>query len=293
MAVILDGKATALRIQNDIRKQSDKFELAGVHRPHLAAVLVGEHAPSVVYVNNKIKTCERAGFHSTLIRLRKEILQDELLEEISKLNERSDIDGYIVQLPLPEHIDENAITMAIDPGKDVDGFHPVNLGKMLLGHDTFLPATPMGIMELLKTYQIDISGKHCVVIGRSNIVGTPMSILLSRKNDPGNATVTLTHSRTKNMAEITRQADLIVVAIGKANFLTADMVKTGAIVIDVGTNRVEDPGKKTGYRLTGDADFEQLIDKVSHITPVPGGVGPMTITGLLINTLKASHRRFK
>ncbi len=291
MATILDGKGTATKIQESIKTQSDRFEQAGIQRPHLAAILVGEHAPSVVYVNNKMKACERAGFISSLIRLPADITQDKLIRNIRQLNADPGIDGYIVQLPLPRHISEEAVNQAIDPLKDVDGFHPANLGKMVLGMETYLPATPLGILELLKAYNIDTDGKHCVVIGRSHIVGTPVSILLSRKGVPGNATVTLTHSRTRNIETYTQQADIVIVAIGKAGFLTGDMIKPGAVVIDVGTNRVDDYSRKSGFRLAGDADFESIVEKAAYVSPVPGGVGPMTITGLLINTLQAAMKR--
>jgi len=249
--------------------------------------LIGDHPASRSYVTNKVRSCADAGFQSTLIQRPAEISQQGLLGIVKDLNENPEIDGFIVQLPLPEHIQEMDITLAINPSKDVDGFHPMNLGLMTLGLPSYLPATPMGIMQMLERYKIDISGKICCVIGRSNIVGTPISVLLSRKANPGDATVILCHSRTPNIKEIALQADVLVVALGRANFLKADMVKEGAVVIDVGINRVDDASKKSGFRLVGDVDYDQVAPKCSYITPVPGGVGPMTVTSLLLNTWKA------
>jgi methylenetetrahydrofolate dehydrogenase (NADP+)/methenyltetrahydrofolate cyclohydrolase len=288
---ILDGKKTSNDIKNEIAIEVAEILKKGGRPPHLAAILVGEDGASLTYVNSKVKACQRIGFESTLIRLSKEITEDELLEEIDKLNNDPGLDGFIIQLPLPAHFDENKILNAVDPNKDVDGFHPSNVGKMVLNQATFLPATPMGIMELLKRYQIETSGKHCVVIGRSHIVGSPISILMARNTNPGNATVTLTHSRTKNLKELTLQADIIVVALGKAEFLTGDMVKEGVVVIDVGITRVADKSKKSGFKLYGDVHFDQVAEKASYITPVPGGVGPMTIASLLMNTLQSYKTR--
>ena len=284
---ILDGTGTSLRIQERIRTEAAE-ELGRRGRPpHLAAVLVGADPASQVYVGSKVKTCESLGFGSTLLRRPAETTQAELLQIIADLNADDRIDGILVQLPLPKHISEKEVINAIDPRKDVDGFHPVSQGKMVLGQPTFLPATPFGIQLLLQEYGIDVAGKHAVVIGRSNIVGTPMSILLSRPGAGGNATVTLTHSRTQNLAEICRTADVLVAAIGKPGFVTANMVKEGAVVIDVGINRVADASRKSGSRLVGDVDFEAVAPKASFITPVPKGVGPMTICGLMMNTLEA------
>ncbi len=284
---LLDGKLTAEQIKSEIAQQVDRIRASGGKIPHLAAVLVGSDGASETYVSNKVTACERVGFKSTLLRFDAEISEAELLAKIAELNADADIDGFIVQLPLPKHIDETKVTLAIDPAKDVDGFHPVNLGKMCLGLPTFISATPNGIMELLKRYDIDTEGKHCVVVGRSNIVGTPMSILLSRNSKPGNCTVTMVHSRSQNMAEICRSADILIVAIGKAEFIDANMVKDGAVVIDVGITRLADASSKSGFRLAGDVDFAAVKNKCSFITPVPGGVGPMTIASLLQNTLKA------
>ncbi len=284
---LLDGKTTSNTIKDEITAAVSKRKDAGKKTPHLAAVLVGNDGASMTYVNSKVKSCERVGFKSTLIRLEDSISEAELLAEIDSLNKDADIDGFIVQLPLPKHIDELKITMAIDPKKDVDGFHPTNVGKMALNMPTFLPATPFGILELLERYEVTTSGKHVVVIGRSHIVGEPMSILLAQKRKQGNATVTLTHSRTQNLPAITRQADIIVAALGIPEFLTADMVKEGVVVIDVGITRVDDESRKRGYRLVGDVAFEEVSKKSSYITPVPGGVGPMTIAMLLKNTLLA------
>ena len=284
---IIDGNALAQQIKSELREKVEKVLAEGKRAPHLAAVLIGDHPASRSYVTNKVKSCSDAGFQSTLIQRPAEISQQALLDIVHELNANPEIDGFIVQLPLPEHIHEMEITLAISPEKDVDGFHPMNLGLMTLGLPAYLPATPMGIMQMLERYHIDISGKTCCVIGRSNIVGTPISILLSRKGSPGDATVMLCHSRTPNIKEIALQADVLVVALGRPNFLKADMVKEGAVVIDVGINRVEDPTKKSGFRLVGDVDYEQVAPKSSYITPVPGGVGPMTVTSLLLNTWKA------
>ena len=284
---LLNGKLTAEQIKTEIAQRVAQIITAGGKIPHLAAVLVGNDGASETYVSNKVSACERVGFKSSLIRLDRNVSEAELLQKIAELNADDDIDGFIVQLPLPDHIDEMKVTLAIDPHKDVDGFHPINVGKMCLGLPTFISATPNGIMELLKRYNIETAGKHCVVIGRSNIVGTPVSILLSRNSNPGNCTVTLVHSRSKNMKEICRSADILVVAIGKAEFVGADMVKDGAVVIDVGITRLPDATAVSGYRLAGDVDFAAVKDKCSFITPVPGGVGPMTIASLLQNTLKA------
>lgn len=286
---LLSGKETSARIKEELAGKVEKLVADGYKRPHLAAVLVGEDGGSITYVNAKVKACEKIGYKSTLVKLPDTVSQDDLMAEIKKLNEDDEIDGFIVQLPLPGHIDENAVIEAVNPEKDVDGFHPSNVGKMVLNLPTFVSATPQGIVELLKRNEIETEGKHCVVIGRSNIVGTPISILLSRNTQPGNCTVTLTHSRTKNLREITLQADIIIVALGRPAFLTGNMVKKGAVVIDVGTTRIKDDSKKRGFRLQGDVNFEEVSAKASHITPVPGGVGPMTIVSLLMNTLKAAQ----
>ena len=287
---VLDGKALAEQIKEELKTDVDAIRQAGGKIPHLVAVLVGDNPASQVYVRNKVRSCEQVGFRSSLIRRPKTITQEELLDIVKQLNEDPDVDGYIVQLPLPNHLDEEAVNLAIDPRKDVDGFTPVNIGRMTLGLDAYLPATPNGIMVMLERYGIETSGKEVVVLGRSNIVGTPMSILLSRKRRPGNATVTICHSRTKNMKEHTLRADILIAAIGIPEMVTADMVKEGAVIIDVGINRVDDDSRKRGYRLAGDVDYAGLRDKVSAMTPVPGGVGPMTVVSLLMNTLKASKQ---
>ncbi len=284
---IIDGRELAKTIKSEIADEVKKYTSTGKRRPHLAAILVGEDPASRVYVRNKTRSCDKVGFDSTLIRKGADIQQDELLEAVEQLNNDSNIDGFIVQLPLPAHLNEKEITLAIDAEKDVDGFHPENFGKMAQGMDTFLPATPFGILTMLDRYNINVSGKNCVVLGRSNIVGTPISILLSRKANPGNATVTLCHSRTQNLVNYTKAADIIVIALGKANFLKKEMIKEGAVVIDVGINRIDAPELEKGYKLVGDADFDDLAEKCSYITPVPGGVGPMTVTSLLMNTLQA------
>lgn len=288
---ILDGKLTSEQIKQEIAAEVADIKAAGKRVPHLAAILVGDDGASETYVNNKVLDCEQVGFESTLIRLPDSITEDALLAEIDKLNNDDNIDGFIVQVPLPKHIDETRVTLRIDPAKDVDGFSPASVGRMCLGLPTFISATPNGVMELLKRYNVETSGKHCVVVGRSHIVGTPMSILMSRNTQPGNATVTLVHSRTQNMEEICRSADILIVAIGKAEFVTADLVKPGAVVIDVGITRVADDSRPKGFRLAGDVDFASVSEKCSYITPVPGGVGPMTRASLLQNTLKAWHMR--
>ena len=288
--IILDGKKTSNDIKSELSVLVDELMKKGKRPPHLAAVLVGNDGASLTYVGSKVRSCEKIGYQSTLIHLPETTSEDELLQQIHSLNTDKEIDGSIVQLPLPKHIDEEKVLMAVDPHKDVDGFHPTNFGKMALDMESFIPATPYGIVELLDRYKIDISGKHAVVIGRSNIVGRPMSILLSRKSSPGNATVTLTHSRTKNLEAITKEADIVVSALGVPNFLTKDMIKEGAIIIDVGITRVPDDSKPKGYVITGDVDYENVKEKASYITPVPGGVGPMTIAMLLQNTYHAYTR---
>jgi len=288
--IILDGKKTSNDIKSELSALVDELMKKGKRPPHLAAVLVGNDGASLTYVGSKVRSCEKIGYQSTLIHLPETTSEDELLEQIHSLNTDKEIDGFIVQLPLPKHIDEEKVLMAVDPHKDVDGFHPTNFGKMALDMESFIPATPYGIVELLDRYKIDISGKHAVVIGRSNIVGRPVSILLSRKSSPGNATVTLTHSRTKNLEAITKEADIVVSALGVPNFLTKDMIKEGAIIIDVGITRVPDDSKPNGYVITGDVDYENVKEKASFITPVPGGVGQMTIAMLLQNTYHAYTR---
>lgn len=285
---LIDGKLTAQAVKQEIAEEVKKLRAAGKKQPHLAAVLVGNDGGSETYVAAKIKACEEVGFASSLVRFDAGVSEQELLAAVERLNKDADVDGFIVQLPLPKHISEEKVTEAIDPAKDVDGFHPQNLGRMITGGDAFVSATPQGIMELLKRYKIETSGKHVVVIGRSNIVGRPMSILLSLKGYPGDATVTVCHSRTANLKELCLQADIIVAALGIPEFLKADMVKEGAVVIDVGTTRVAAPDTKRGWRLKGDVDFAAVAPKCSFITPVPGGVGPMTIVSLLLNTLKAA-----
>ncbi|MFT5256837.1 MAG: methylenetetrahydrofolate dehydrogenase (NADP+)/methenyltetrahydrofolate cyclohydrolase [Arenicella sp.] len=288
--ILLDGKKTAADIKEEIALEVRSIKDNGHKTPHLAAIIVGNNGASITYVNAKVKACERVGFNSTLIRLSEEITEEELLNEIAILNIDNDIDGFIVQLPLPKHIDEQKVLMAVNPEKDVDGFHPTNVGKMALNLPTFISATPFGILELLERYKVETSGKHVVVLGRSHIVGSPMSILLSQKRKVGNATVTMCHSRTKNLKELTLQADIIVAAIGIPEFLKADMVKDNVTVIDVGITRLADTTKKSGFRLVGDVAFEEVAKKAEFITPVPGGVGPMTIAMLLKNTLLACQR---
>jgi methylenetetrahydrofolate dehydrogenase (NADP+)/methenyltetrahydrofolate cyclohydrolase len=286
--ILIDGKLVAAEIKATIRDQVANRVAEGFKRPHLAAILVGNDGGSESYVANKVKDCEEVGFESTLIRLEASVSEAELLAAVNDLNQNPAVDGFIVQLPLPGQIREHVVIESIDPLKDVDGFHPVTIGKMTLGLPSFLPATPAGILKLLEYYKIQTSGKHCVIIGRSNIVGTPLSILLSRKANPGNCTVTLCHSQTQNMKDICRQADIIVAALGKPYFLKGEMVKEGAVVIDVGTTRVPSTTSKSGWKLCGDVDFTEVAPKCSYITPVPGGVGPMTRVGLLLNTLKAA-----
>lgn len=284
---ILDGKKISNQIKNEIALDVQKMKDRGEKVPHLAAIIVGNDGASMTYVNTKVKACKEVGFESTLIRLSSTTSELELLNKIEELNQNPDIDGFIVQLPLPPQIDTQKVLLAVDPDKDVDGFHPTNFGKMSLDMTSFIPATPFGILELLERYDIPTKGKHTVVIGRSYIVGRPMSILMGRSGFPGNSTVTLTHEYTKNITQITSQADIIIIAVGIPNFLKAEMVKDDAVIIDVGITRVPDEGQERGYRLCGDVDFENVSKKVSYITPVPGGVGPMTIAMLLKNTLLA------
>lgn len=288
---LLDGKKTAEDIKSEIAVEVQKMKDNGEKVPHLAALIVGNDGASLTYVGSKVKACERVGFESTLVKMPSTTTEVELLKKIKELNENDAIDGFIVQLPLPEQIDEQKVLMAVDPSKDVDGFHPENFGKMALDMTTFIPATPFGILELLERYGVETKGKHTVVIGRSHIVGRPMSILMGRKGFPGNSTVTLTHSYTKNIEEITIQADIIITALGVPNYLKANMVKDGVVVIDVGITRVSDETNEKGYVITGDVDFDQVSEKASFITPVPGGVGPMTIAMLLKNTLLAREMK--
>ena len=290
---LLDGKATALEIRRELAAAVKERKIEGKKIPHLAAILVGNDGGSVTYVNAKVKACEEIGFESTLIRYDDSVPEEILLGKVQSLNEDKSIDGFIVQLPLPPHIDELKITQAIDPKKDVDGFHPTNLGNMILNIPGFVSATPAGIVELIARNGIDTEGKNCVIIGRSNIVGTPLSILLGRNADPGNCTVTLAHSKTENLAEISSKADILIAAIGQPGFVTADMVKEGAVVIDVGTTRVDDASKPKGWKLVGDVKFDEVAPKTSFISPVPGGVGPMTIASLMMNTLKAMELKGK
>jgi methylenetetrahydrofolate dehydrogenase (NADP+)/methenyltetrahydrofolate cyclohydrolase len=288
---LLDGKKTSEDIKNEIAAEVQSIKAAGGKVPHLAAVIVGTNGASLTYVGSKVKSCQQIGFDSTLVALPEDITEADLLAKIKELNEDDNLDGYIVQLPLPKHIDEQKILLAIDPDKDVDGFHPTNFGRMALEMESFIPATPFGIMELLERYKVETSGKHTVVIGRSHIVGRPMSILMSRKGNPGDSTVTLTHSRTKNLAEFTKNADIIITALGVPEFLKEDMVKDGVVIIDVGITRVDDASNSKGYVIKGDVDFDGVSKKASFITPVPGGVGPMTIAMLLKNTLLARKMR--
>ena len=288
--ILLDGKKTANDIKNEIAIKVASLVAGGGKKPHLAAILVGSDGASETYVNAKVKACNKVGFDSTLVRFNADVSEEELLAEVKKINNNSDIDGLIVQLPLPAHIDEMKVTETINPIKDVDGFHPANIGRMALNLPTYLPATPAGILELLERYKIETSGKHCVVIGRSHIVGSPMSILMARNNNPGNCTVTLTHSRTQNLKEITKTADILIVALGKAEFVTADMVKDGVCIIDVGITRVKSNKTKSVWKLLGDVAFDEVKKKSSFITPVPGGVGPMTIAMLLKNTLVSTEK---
>lgn len=288
MAQLLDGKALSLKLQEEIAEEVKKITGSGKRPPCLAAVLVGADPASETYVSSKIKACERIGFTSKLVKLPAEATEEEVLSAIKELNQDAEVDGFIVQLPLPKHISETRVILAVDPAKDVDGFHPESVGKMALGLPTFLPATPYGIIELLERFKIETAGKHCVVIGRSHIVGSPVSILLSRNAYPGNCTVTVCHSKTKDLGNYTKSADILIVAIGKPEFLDASMVKEGAVVVDVGIHRVNDPSAKNGYRITGDVKFKEVDSKACWITPVPGGVGPMTIAALLKNTLLAA-----
>ncbi len=288
---ILNGKATSAQIREELHKEVEDRKSKGLKIPHLAAVLVGNDGASLTYVNSKVKNCEKVGFGSSLIQMDESATEEELLSTVHDLNTNPDIDGFIVQLPLPKHIDEQKVLEAIDPKKDVDGFHPENFGRMALGLDTFVPATPNGIMEMLKRYEVPTEGKHCVVIGRSHIVGMPMSILLAQNTNPGNCTVTITHSRTKNLVELCQSADILVVALGKAEFVTGDMVKEGATVIDVGITRLPSDKTKSGFKLYGDVHFESVAPKCSFITPVPGGVGPMTIASLMMHTMISARRK--
>ena len=288
---LLDGKKTSTLVQEAIAEEVHKIVAQGQRPPHLVAILVGDNGASMTYVNNKVTACERVGFASSVVNLPENVSQEDLLKEIEKLNEDKGIDGFIVQLPLPKHINAQEVLLAINPDKDADGFHPTNFGRMALGLEAFIPATPYGILELLSQYKIPTDGKNVVVIGRSDIVGRPISILLSQK--PWNATVILTHSRTQNLAELTQKADIIIAALGIPNFLKAEMVKEGAVIIDVGITRVKDASAKKGFRIVGDVDFEHVKNKASYITPVPGGVGPMTIAMLMKNTLNAYKRTHK
>ena len=288
--VVLDGKQTSINIQDEIAIEVKQRIAKGSKKPHLAAILVGNNGASETYVGAKVKACQRVGFESSLFRFDKNISEQELLAEVRKINNNDQIDGLIVQLPLPSHINEMKVTETILPSKDVDGFHPENIGKMALNLPAFLPATPAGILELISRYGIETSGKHCVVIGRSHIVGSPISILMARNNNPGNCTVTLTHSRTTNLNEICKTADILIVALGKAEFVTKEMVKDGACIIDVGITRVKSDKTKSGWKLKGDVNYDDVASKCSFITPVPGGVGPMTIAMLLKNTLLATQK---
>jgi len=287
---LIDGKKVSLSIQEDLKKQVEEIKIKGGKIPHLCAILVGNDGGSETYVAAKIKACENIGFGSSLYRFNDTVTEEELIKKVDEINNDPEVDGLIVQLPLPKHIDVDKVTNYIKPEKDVDGFHPVNLGKLLLGLNTYVSATPYGIMQLLKFYNIETAGKHCVVIGRSNIVGTPVSVLMSRNTSPGNATVTLCHSKTQHLTEICLQADIIIAAIGIPGFVKGNMVKEGAVIIDVGTTRVNAPDSKAGWRLKGDVDFNEVAEKASFITPVPGGVGPMTIAGLLANTMKSAKK---
>ena len=287
--ILLDGKKTSHDIKDEIALEVQEIISKGGKKPHLAAILVGNNGASETYVNAKVKACERVGFDSTLIRLSEDVSEDILIQEIIKINKSTSIDGLIVQLPLPNHIDEKKIINTIDANKDVDGFHPINIGKMTLNLPSFIPATPAGIIELLRRYNVETVGKNCVVIGRSHIVGLPVSILMARNNFPGNSTVTILHSKSKNINDICLNADILIVALGKANFVTTEMVKNGACVIDVGITRVPSKLTKSGWKLIGDVDFENVSKKTSFITPVPGGVGPMTIAMLVENTIEAAE----
>lgn len=289
--ILINGKEVATKLKGEIAEEVNSIIAKGGKRPKLVAILVGDDGASQTYVGNKEKMCKEVGFESEIVRLPSQTTQSQLLLEISRLNDDSNVDGFIVQLPLPKHIDEQTIIESIDPKKDVDGFHPENVGRMVIGLDTFISATPMGIVELLKHYNIETSGKHCVVVGRSNIVGRPISNLMSMKGYPGDATVTVCHSRTTNLKEVCKSADILIAALGMAEFITADMVKEGAVVVDVGITRVQDETSAKGYRIAGDVKFDEVAPKCSYITPVPGGVGPMTIISLMKNTLKAGKKR--
>ena len=288
--ILIDGKKISLELQSEIAVEVKELIANGKKQPHLAAILVGDDPASQTYVNSKVKACDNVGFKSTLVRFESSVTEQTLLAKIEELNNNDDIDGYIIQLPLPRHISEQKMIEAIHPNKDVDGFHPVNVGRLVLNLPTYISATPFGIIQLLERYEIPTDGKHCVVIGRSHIVGSPMSILMSKNTTVGNCTVTLCHSHTKNLKEHTLNADIIIAAIGKPNFLTADMVKQGAVIIDVGINRVDDTSLTKGFKLVGDVSFAEVSEKASYITPVPGGVGPMTIASLLKNTLIAAKK---
>ena len=288
--ILIDGKVTSAEVKLEKKKEVEKFVGQGGKKPHLAAILVGNDGASETYVASKVRSCNEVGFNSTLERMPSDTSEAELLTKIEEFNQNKDIDGFIVQLPLPKHIDEQKVTTAILPEKDVDGFHPVNVGRMALGQPAYISATPYGIIQMLEKYNIDTTGKHCVVIGRSNIVGSPMSILMAKNSKHANCTVTLTHSRTKNLQEYTKAADIVIVALGKPAFLTGDMIKEGATVIDVGITRVPDDSKKSGFRIQGDADFASCAEKSSYITPVPGGVGLMTVASLMKNTLAAAKK---
>jgi methylenetetrahydrofolate dehydrogenase (NADP+) / methenyltetrahydrofolate cyclohydrolase len=290
---ILNGNETSKIIKKELAEIVKQRKAEGRKIPHLAAILVGTDGGSITYVNNKLKACEEIGFESTLIRYDESVSEEVLLNKVRSFNEDKSIDGFIVQLPLPDHIDEMKVTLAIDPKKDVDGFHPINVGNMMLNIPGFVPATPAGIVELMRRYNIETSGRNCVVVGRSNIVGTPLSLLLGKNTDPGNCTVTLVHSKSENIAEICRNADILIAAVGIPGFITADMVKEGAVVIDVGTTRVDDASRERGWRLAGDVKFDEVAPKCAAISPVPGGVGPMTIASLMINTLKAMELKGK
>ena len=291
MSKILDGKLLSKQIKDELKFQVDNLIKSGKKAPHLAAIIVGNDGASLTYVSSKVKSCKKIGYNSSLIKLDEKISEQKLINEINKLNQNSDVDGFIVQLPLPKHINEEKILNQIKPSKDVDGFHPSNFGKMALGLETFIPATPYGIMEIFSRYKISLEGKIVVVLGRSNIVGKPISILMSNKGNPGNATVILTHSKTNNLINLTKQADVIISALGIPNFLKSEMIKKNCIVIDVGITRVKNPLKPKGYEIVGDVDFDNVIKKSSYITPVPGGVGPMTIAMLLKNTMHAYIRK--
>ena len=288
--ILIDGKKTSAEVKAEIKKDVEAFVDQGGKKPHLAAILVGNDGASETYVASKVRSCNEVGFNSTLERMPSETTEEELLSKIKEFNNNDDIDGFIVQLPLPKHIDEQKVTTAILPQKDVDGFHPVNVGRMALGQPAYISATPYGIVQMLEKYNIDTVGKHCVVIGRSNIVGSPMSILMAKNTNHANCTVTLTHSRTKNLEEYTKSADIVIVALGRPAFLTGDMIKEGATVIDVGITRVSDDSKKSGFRLQGDVEFDSCAEKASYITPVPGGVGLMTVASLMKNTLAAAKK---